>query len=415
MTTWRRVVWSAVVVAVVAATSAQAKDDRKRGRNDDHWVGTWTTSVVDPAVGLGKHLGPGFTDQTLRMIVHTSIGGTRARVRFSNTFGTAPLKIGAAHLAIRASGAAIVPASDRTLTFSGQPSITIPGGALVVSDPVTLDVPALGDLAVSVYLPESTGAPTGHIFSMQTNYTSTPGDFTSAADLPLSPTQYCFVIGGRPCITPWYFVSAVEVMASKDTHAIVTLGDSITDGESNTDASTMNANLRWPDGLARRLLARKGKPPIAILNQGIAGDRVLSNGGALARLDRDVLVQSGAKWVVLLQGINDCRDTPVSDQLIAAYQQIIARAHAMGLTIIGATMTPAGASGMREQNRSTVNAWIRSSGAFDAIIDFDAATRDPANPTFMRAEYDSGDHLHPNGAGYQAMANAIDLALFDLK
>ncbi|MGZ8473310.1 MAG: SGNH/GDSL hydrolase family protein, partial [Candidatus Deferrimicrobiaceae bacterium] len=375
-----------------------------------------------------------FENQTLRQIVRTSIGGKKVRVRLTNALGIDNLVIGAAHIALRAhcdvipngaypappigscttvEGSAIVPSSDRTLFFGGVPSIIIPPGGMVLSDPVKLDVPELGDLAISIYLPNhidnNTNLFTRHGSAFQTNYVSPAGDHTGAVSFsPLSTTTL---------ITNWYFLSGVEVKAPKETGAIVTLGDSITDGT----RSTPNTNNRWPNQLARRLLARPGNHEMGVLDVGISGNRILSGGStnpvAASRLERDVLTQPGVEYVIVLEGINDSSTTILQpEKIIAGLNQIIERAHERGLTIYGATLTPAGqpagTPNIREQNRLAVNAWIRTSGAFDDVIDFDEVTRDPSNPTFFLPIYDSGDHLHPNDVGYQAMGNAIDLRLF---
>jgi len=382
-----------------------------------HWVGTWASSqqIPEPNNVLPD---ADMTDATLRQVVHSSIGGPRVRVRISNAFGTAPLVIGTAHIARAASpaSAAIQPGSDRALTFDGRPGVVIPAGADYWSDPVDLTVPALSDLAVSLYLPQAPARQTGHPGSRSTSY-YLHGDQTGAADLP-----------GAKTIEHWYALAGIEVAASPKAGAVVTLGDSITDGH----GATTNGNDRWPDDLARRLQANPATREIAVLNHGIGGNRLLQDGlgpNALARFDRDVLAQAGVRTLIVLEGINDLgtltREHPVSPEdhtqlqqaLIAAYGQIIARAHAHGIKVIGATITPDGGSdyyhpdAANEADRQTLNSWIRQPGHFDAVVDFDAAVRNPADPTKLRAEFDSGDHLHPSAAGYKVMAAAIPLAL----
>jgi lysophospholipase L1-like esterase len=357
-----------------------------------------------------------FHNQTVRMIAHTSIGGPRVRIELSNAFGGAPLVIGAAHIAMRDKESAIVPASDRTLQFGGRPTCWIPPGATVISDPVNLDVPAASDLAVSIYIPASATADTMHAVGLHTTYVTKEGDATAQPMIADATTTQSF-----------YFLTNVDVLAPLDAAAVVTFGDSITDGA----VSTPNTDRSWPSFLARRLAANGGAN-IAVLNQGISGNRLLRDGAgvnALARFDRDVLAQPGIKWLMILEGINDIGlgsrpDTPVSDavgsdDLIAALKQLIERAHAHGIKVIGGTLTPyEGAAYYSEGGeaiRQQVNQWIRSAGAFDAIVDFDAATRDPEHPKQFRAGFNNGDNLHPNDAGYEAMANAIDLSLFGLK
>lgn len=400
--------------------------------SNEHWVGTWATAVVtrpqpprpapsdQPAAPANSAPGTqpplSLNNQTLREIVHASLGGSRVRVVLSNEFGTAPLIIGAASIALRDKDARIAANSNRTLVFSGKPSVTIPAGASMISDPVDENVPPMGDLAIDLYLPAEmtplTSPLTVHAGASQTNYVSSIGNFAGSADLPVLTT------------TPsWYLLERVEVVAPAVTGAIVTFGDSITDGA----RSTPNTNNRWPDHLAKRLLAGPGNARLAVLNTGIGGNRLLSDSidnfgiNALARFDRDVLAQPGAMYVVVLEGINDignARATPLPSarDLIAAQQQIIERAHAHGLIIFGATLTPfEGAAYFTpegEAKRLAVNNWIRTSKAYDGVIDFDGATRDPASPGKFLPLYDSGDHLHPNDAGYEAMGKAIDLHLF---
>ena len=397
------------LVAAGALTYADDDHGRQPGDRDrdQHWVGTWGTS---PEAGTTS-----FSNQTLRLIVHTSIGGHEVRVRLSNAYGTASLVIGAAHIALRSTGAEIIPGSDRVLTFSGESTIAIPAGALVVSDPVELRVPALGDLAISVYVPGNTGPATFHAEGKQTSYISPTGDFAGTITFPIGSTTLSS-----------FFLTDVEVKDSKEGRAIVTLGDSITDGTN----STPDTNHRWPNFLADRLQASPGDQDLGVLDQGISGNRILhdiAGTNALARLDRDVLAQTGVKYVTVLLGINDIgfsgipgfTDQAVSaDDIIAGLTQIIERAHAKRLRIFGCTLTPfegtfPGYYTLEgEVKREAVNEWIRTSGAYDAVIDFEAAVRDPSHPTRMLPAYDSGDHLHPNDAGYQAMANAIDLSLF---
>jgi lysophospholipase L1-like esterase len=386
------------------------------------WVGTWGAGPGGPPLAANTQT---FTDQTVRLIVHTSIGGTRVRIRLSNEMGSTPLRIGAAHIALRAGGAAngadTQAGTDRPLTFSGNTSITIPPGAPVLSDPVELNVPALSDLAISLYLPGTVGATTIHGTASQTNYISLPGDFTGAASLPTQRT-----------ILSWPFLTEVDVDGGQagGGAAIVALGDSITDGT----RSTPDTNNRWPDWLARRLQTVRDpvqgiNTRLGVVNRGISGNRLLSNPpeGSLAgrsiqeRFDRDVLATAGVRYMTLMIGINDIGNSsptnPVSaDDLIAAYRQVIARAHAKGIAVYGATLTPFEGAGYyspeKEVVRQAVNNWIRSSDEFDAVIDFDRVTRDPAHPTRFLPAYDSGDHLHPNDLGYQAMGNAVPLELF---
>lgn len=388
-----------VAIALIASgvlPAAFGKDGNANKHRDDHethWVATWTASPQRPGNP------PRFDGQTLRQILHTSVGGSAVRVLLSNAFGSQPLVIGAAHVAIRNSGPSIDAESDRVLTFSGAPSVTIPAGAPALSDPVELDVPAFADLAVSIYLLNDTAATTMHGVALQTSYVSPPGDYTDVVTMPVMSTTQS-----------WFFLAGVEVEVSKRVGVIVALGDSITDG----NGSTPNTNNRWPNHLAERLLARH-RLKMAVVDAGISGNRVLSDGSgvnALARFDRDVLVQPGVTHVIVLEGINDSGSVFVADQIVAGLAQLIERAHERGLKIFGGTLTPAGSTGTREENRQAVNDWIRNQAAFDAVIDFDEALRDPDNQAFFLPIYDSGDHLHPSNAGYQAMADAIDLSLF---
>ena len=383
----------------------------------DHWVATWTTAQMLARTGPTPANAPrGFSNQTIRMIARTSIPGSRVRVRLSNAFGSAPVKVGAAHVALRAKASEVVQGSDRALTFDGKAGVTIGPGVMILSDPVDLNVPALADVAVSLYFPGETGPPTNHATGLHTTFISKAGDTTGAASMTDATTT-----------EQYYWLAGIDVMAPKKAMVVVAFGDSITDGA----RSTSEKNSAWPALLGARLAAGKKNKggTIAVANMGIGGNRVLRDGSgvsALGRLDRDVLTQPGVKWMMLLEGINDigreARDASeavTAEELIAAYKQIVERAHAVGVKVVGCTLTPYEGAGYYlekgEATRSAVNEFIRKSGVFDAVADFDAATRDPQNPKKLRAEFDPGDHLHPNDAGYQAMANAVDLAIFARK
>ncbi len=354
-----------------------------------------------------------FAAVTLREIVHVSAGGTQLRVRFTNAYGRDQLILKNAHVAISAGSDAINTGSDHPLTFGGSTTISIPPGAEIYSDPVTLDVSPLSDLAISFFLPSQImRAETYHAFADQTNYIA-DGDQAAAASLN-QPTK----------TESWYFVDGVDVNFVHGSRSIVTLGDSITDGAH----STRNGNDRWPDVLASRLQADSSLQHIGVLNEGIGGNRVLNDEAgpsALARLDRDVLSQDGARYVIILESINDIgrlhhltapEDNVDAQMLEEGLRQIVEAAHEHGMKVYGATLTPYQGAGyyseQGEQVREAVNNWIRSSGTFDGVVDFDKITRDPQNPLQFNPLYDSGDHLHPNDAGYKAMADGIDLALF---
>ena len=431
---------AAAATLAVALAAGSAPRVFAQGGAGGHWVGTWTSAVVarspfgaalqgpPPAPSLGPQVPPApdpvvnVNNQTLRQIVHVTIGGERLRVVFSNAFGTTPLTIGAAHVALRDKDAAIVPGSGRALTFDGKPSGVVPEGAVWVSDPVDVHVPAFADLAIDLYLPNNTAATplsplTTHPASWQTNYVSPVGNHVGVPMMPVQTTTEYKRPDGT-LTSSWFYLSRVEVMAPASTGAIVAFGDSITDGTH----SGINANHRWPNHLARRLAAEK--IPLAVLNAGIGGNRVLSYGGsisALARFERDVLVQPGATHLIVMEGINDiggagADPSPSAADLIAGHRQIIARARARGLKVYGATLTPfEGAfywTPQGEAKRRALNEWIRTTTEYDGVFDFDAAVRDPSAPTKLLPRFDPGDHLHPNPAGYEAMANAIDLSLF---
>lgn len=381
--------------------------DRLGPRPTGDWVGTWHTAMARPAPDTPQ----GLPNHTVRNVVHTSVGGSAARVRLSNVYGNAAVRMGRVTIAVavRPNTPDAIPGTMRTLTFGGSPSITIPAGAEVLSDPVSLTVPADGDLLVTVFTPEPSSPVTEHPRAYQTSFLSAAGDH--AADEP--GAAFTQQIGA------WYYVTAVEVESRGTRGTVVTFGDSITDG----DKSTVNANVRWPDILADRLAAEPGPTRLSVVNSGISGNRVLADaastgiGGqnAFARLNRDMLVPAGVRTVIFLEGVNDIGSMAQPDPaaLTAAFQQLVAQAHAQGLRVVGATITPFKNSRPyneeRESARQVVNEFIRTSGVFDAVIDFDAAVRDPADPQQLQAEYDSGDHLHPSDAGYRAMAGAVDL------
>ncbi len=366
------------------------------------WVTTWSAS---PQAAIpGAPATAGFSDQTVRDIVHTSVGGSAIRLRLTNAFGSSPLGVGHVTVAVAGRAATLVPGSVHEVTFGGRRAVTIPAGAEVVSDPVAMRVPALRDLAVSLYLPHATGPATNHFDAEQQVWVSRPGDH--AADTGAAAYWEGF--------QSWYFLDGAIVRSAAARATVVAFGDSITDGF----GSVAGANRRWPDDLARRLDA-VGGTTLAVADEGISGNRLLSptaccGVSALARLQRDVLSLAGAHEVILLEGINDVgRGRVTAAQIIAAYRQIIARAHARGMKIFGGTLLPylgaVYATAAGEKKREAVNAWIRTSGAFDAFIDFDKAVRSASDPLVMNPAYDSGDHLHPDDAGYQAMANVVSL------
>jgi lysophospholipase L1-like esterase len=383
----------------------------------DHWVASWAGSptVGGSVPGRSCPSGTGLQNQTVRNIVFSSVGGSEVRVRLTNTFGAQPLQVGRVAVAVAATGASTVAGSMHVLSFSGAPGITIPAGAEAFSDPVAMSVRAQQKLAVSIFLPAATGAATQHFFAMQTNYVSISGKwvFTSSSE-PFTIPISCSL-----------FVDGVDVKASAQVEGtLVALGDSITDGAK----SSIGANKRWPNDLARRLNALSGTR-LSVVDAGISGNEVLLDRqpglfgqSALVRLDRDVLNQTAATHVILLEGINDIgAANATAAQLIDANKSIITRVHARGMRIFGGTLTAFGGSNPTyggnygtsagEAQREAFNQWVRTGGAFDGVIDFDSAVADPTDPHRLYPPYDSGDHLHPNDAGYNAMADAIDLSM----
>jgi len=397
------------------------------------WIGTWATAPQPPMPGHVQS----FRNQTLRLIIHTSAGGTRVRIKISNTFGDQPLQIGSAHIARRTDAAEIDPTSDRSVTFHGKSSTTVAAGSTIVSDPVALEVPPLSDLAISLFLPAATEAKTTHVLAMQTSYVSAEtGDSAASAKFPVAKK-----------IRTWPFLTGVDVEASPRGATIVAFGSSLTDG----DGTESDSNGRWPDVLAQHLQKDAGgKPELGVLNEGIIGNRLLNDSpvqavegrfgsvlgqAGLTRFDRDVLSQSGVKYVVVGLGINDIAFpgslTPATEaikaeSIIDAYRQLIKRAHGKGVRIIGTTNPPfensfldVGASAPitfyspeKESVRQKVNIWILNSREFDGVVDLDAVLRDPKRPTQLLPGYDSGDQLQPNNAGCRAEANANPLVLF---
>ena len=371
----------------------------------DCWIGTWASGQqlterrnLPPA--------PGLSNNTLRQIVRVTLGGSQLRVQFSNAYGSGPVTINAAHLAVSKGAGAIDPATDKALTFQGESSVTIPAGDVVYSDTLDFEVTPLSNLAVSIYFDQTSDDVTGHPGSRTTSYIQIGNTVTAADMTSATKTDH------------WYILSGIDLWLDDSCACVVTLGDSITDGR----GSTTNGNNRWPDNLANRLQANPDTVKIGVLNQGIGGNAVVAGGlgpTALKRFDHDVLEQNGVRWVIILEGVNDIggsRSQKVAADLIAAYEQFIEKAHAKDVLVYGVPILPIVGSfydrGSHEAARQEVNEWIRTCGKFDAVIDLDAAVRDPEDPNKLLPAYDSGDHLHLSVAGYQKMAEAIDLDLF---
>jgi lysophospholipase L1-like esterase len=404
--TIRRLVVVCVILGTVTVHAQQS------------WVGSWAASqqFVEPQNSISAE---DMKDITLRQVIHLTLGGEELRLHLSNRYGSAPLRFASVHIArpISPGSSRVIQGSDQPLTFCGRSSVTIPAGAEYLSDPVSYPAAPLSDLAITIHLELVPGDQTGHPGSRATSYL-VHGDRVAAVELPDAQK-----------IEHWYFIAGIDVRTPDTAAAVVVLGDSITDGH----GATTNGNDRWPDVLARRLQAEPEDRTIAVLNSGIGGNRLLLDGlgpNALARFDEDVIAQVGARYLIVLEGINDigmlgrAGDATVAqhqelvDDIIAAYEQIIARAHTHGIKVAGGTILPLVRSSFyhpgpgSEADRQAVNKWINTPGHFDAIIDFDQVMRDPKNPDRLLPKFDSGDHLHPSPAGYAAMAEAIPLAFF---
>lgn len=407
----------AFAAGVLWAISALAQPNRPTG--SPLWVESWGSAqqIPEPQNALPTDE---LRNATVRQIFHLSLGGSALRVHVSNAFGTQALHIGPVHVArpLSPASSAVVAASDRALKFAGQAEVTIPPGAEYVSDPVEFPAQPLSDVAVTFYLDEAPTRQTGHPGSRATSYYA-HGDLVAAPEL-----------ADAKHVDHWYQISAIDVRAETGAGTVVAVGDSITDGH----GATTNGNDRWTDVLARRLQADRAGSNIGVSNRGIGGNHLLTDGlgpNVLARLDRDLLAPAGAKWAILFEGVNDlgglARNGEVSaaehaalvQRVLAAYEQVVVRAHEHGLKVFGATITPYAGSDyyhpgpLSEADRQAVNGWIRAAGHFDAVLDFDAIVRDPQHPDRLLPEYDCGDHLHPSPAGYKALGSAIPLGLLE--
>jgi lysophospholipase L1-like esterase len=372
------------------------------------WVGTWTAGPQRTEPG-NLPPAPGLRGNTLRQVVFVSLGGSRIRVRLSNAYGDGPVTMASVRVAASKGGGTIDRSTDTALQFSGSPSVTIPAGSSLWSDPVSFALAPLASIAVTMAFADTPAAVTGHPGSRATSYVQA-GDASASASMAAAATA-----------AHWYYLTGIDVTADASAGAVVVLGDSLTDGR----GSTTDGNSRWPDDLSRRLQAGAASPPVSVLNEGIGGNAVLSGGlgpPAVERFASDVLGQSGARWLIVLEGVNDIggtTDPTVASRLVAAFGRFIDQAHTNGLRVYGVPILPFGGSmydsAAHEAARQTVNAWIRTSGRFDAVIDLDSIVRDPAKKNSLTPSFDSGDHLHLTPAGYEAMADAIDLSLFGRK
>ena len=391
---------------------------------DGHWVSVWGASEYAPIKFGPFPQESALVDKTIRMVVRTSIGGNRLRIRLSNAFGTSALAVGAAHVALTGEGSKILPGSDHVLTFGGRPNVDIPAGAPAISDPIDLAVKPLAEISVSIYLPASTAVTEWHRGAQHDSYIAGPGDLTSKPELPDSEVK-----------AAWYFLASVEMWEPETTTSIVAFGDSITEGSNNPKSPYSD----YPDLLANRLSGAQAKAPMAVINEGIGGNRILHDAAgtsALTRFDRDVLSHPGVSNLIVLLGINDIGFPRIrmselkipnvganpfatqkvsAEEMIWGLQQIIARGHEHGMRVFGATMMPFEGTNSYDAEgdviRQAVNKWIRTASAFDHVFDYDELVRDPEHLSRLRAEYDSGDHIHPNPAGYKAMADSIPVSV----
>lgn len=393
------------------------------GAPTNSWIATWATSPQSGTPNPRERL-LNVDNQTVRERVRLSIGGNQMRLRFSNECGSSPLLIGSATVAIPTDASHVKGESIQSVTFEGHNSITIPSGAPVLSDPIMFPVKAGTEISISIYFPKRVASPTLHAFAFKRAVVSQAGDLTHAEQIDAAATSTASISLG-----------AVLVPAEQSERMVVAFGDSITDG----DGSSVDANANWPNNFIRRVIKTQNSPALAVANEGIVGNRLLRDGGmfgvsALARFDRDALLLPGVTHIVLLEGINDIcfpgakidgqyladpAETRSAQDIIDAYRQLISRAHARGVKVIGATITPCEGAGIpgyysetKEETRQSVNKWVRTSGAFDGVIDFDAVMRDPSHPSRLLPKFASKDHLHPNDDGYKAMADSIDLNLF---
>ena len=454
MSNRRKTVTGKYFFAVLAIALAAAFPAAINAQNADHWVTTWSTSVQIPEP-QNSLLPSDMTDTTIRQIVHTSIGGTTLRMHLSNAFGTRPLHLLSVHIARSTDLATskIDTATDKALTFNGAPDVIIPPGAQYVSDPVAFSAPKLSDIAITIHFDQPPMPETGHPGSRATTYITNgdhvsdaefPGPMTAAQTPPTPRPQRPGAPAAVPAAAPadatpapvpagtrtiehWYTIAGIDVIAPVKDFVVVAVGDSITDGH----ATTTNGNNRWTDVMNNKLQSSPATSHIVVVNAGIGGNHLLSDGlgpNVLARLDRD-MDQASVKYLIVFEAVNDLggrlttpeQHTALVARITGAYSQIIARAHAQGLTVIGATITPDGGSQYNrtgaagDADRLAVNDWIKAPGHFDALIDFAAAIADPTDPSKMAAAYDSGDHLHPGVAGYKVMGELFDPSLFGVQ